>query len=78
MTIAGVACMIGLLRWFSLYTIISAELNMVVGICRGSALTGGACLMIGLIQKKKMQLISFLIFVFQVLAASQLGFMTAV
>ena len=78
MIMMDVFCVIGLLRWFSLYTIISAELNAVVGICWGCILIGGAILIVELIRKKKAQVPLLLIYLLQVLAAAQLGFMTVV
>lgn len=78
MIIMDISCVIGLLRWFSLYTIISAELNAVVGICWGCILIGGAIQIVELIRKKKVQVPLLLIYLLQVLATAQLGFMAAV
>ena len=78
MIIMDISCVIGLLRWFSLYTIISAELNAVVGICWGCILIGGAIQIVELIRKKKVQMPLLLIYLLQVLATAQLGFMAAV
>ena len=78
MIIMDIFCVIGLLRWFSLYTIISAELNAVVGICWGCVLIGGAIQIVELIREKKVQVPLLLIYLLQVLATAQLGFMAAV
>lgn len=74
----GVSCVIGVLRWFSHYHIISAELNAVAAVCFVCVSAGIIGQLIGIIKKKKWSMAVFLAFLLQAAAVSQFGFLTIV
>lgn len=74
----GLACISGLLHWFSLYNIVASELRTVSVICLICILVGGVTLVKSVIKTRNCSFIMLLMFLLQVLSVSQIGFLTIV
>lgn len=77
-TLMGLTCILGLLRWFSLYNIVGLELRAVSVISWICVLIGGTGLIMSVSKTRKCPLIMLLMFLLQVISASQIGFLTIV
>ena len=77
--IPGAAGIAGMLHWFSLYTIISTELNIVAGIGIAAAICGiftGFSYVVK--RKNRASVLTIVLFALQIISAWMLGFLTVV
>ena len=77
--ILGAAGIAGMLHWFSLYTIISTELNIVAGIGIAAAICGIFTELSYVVKRKnRASVLTIVLFALQIIAAWMLGFLTIV
>lgn len=77
--ILGAAGIAGMLHWFSLYTIISTELNIVAGIGIAAAICGIFTELSYVVKRKnRASVLTIVLCALQIIAAWILGFLTVV
>lgn len=77
--ILGAAGIVGMLHWFSLYTIISTELNIVAGIGIAAAICGIFTGISHAVKRKtRVSVLTIILFALQIISAWMLGFLTVV
>ncbi|HJH85692.1 MAG TPA: hypothetical protein OIM55_07825 [Clostridiales bacterium] len=77
--ILGAAGIAGMLHWFSLYTIISTELNIVAGIGIAAAICGIFTELSYVVKRKnRASVLTIVLCALQIIAAWMLGFLTVV
>lgn len=77
--ILGATGIAGMLHWFSLYTIISTELNIVAGIGIAAAICGIFTELSYVVKRKnRASVLTIVLFALQIIAAWMLGFLTVV
>lgn len=77
--ILGAAGIAGMLHWFSLYTIISTELNIVAGVGIAAAICGIFTGISHAVKRKtRASVLTIVLFALQIIAAWMLGFLTVV
>ena len=77
--ILGAAGIVGMLHWFSLYTIISTELNIVAGVGIAAAICGFFTGISHAVKRKtRVSVLTIVLFALQIIAAWMLGFLTVV
>lgn len=77
--ILGAAGIAGMLHWFSLYTIISTELNIVAGVGIAAAICGIFTGISHAVKRKtRASVLTIILFALQIISAWMLGFLTVV
>ena len=77
--ILGAAGIAGMLHWFSLYTIISTELNIVAGVGIAAAICGFFTGISHAVKRKtRAPVLTIILFALQIISAWMLGFLTVV
>lgn len=77
--ILGAAGIAGMLHWFSLYTIISTELNIVAGVGIAAAICGFFTGISHAVKRKtRVSVLTIVLFALQIISAWMLGFLTVV
>ena len=77
--ILGAAGIVGMLHWFSLYTIISTELNIVAGVGIAAAICGFFTGISHAVKRKtRAPVLTIVLFALQIISAWMLGFLTVV